>query len=587
MTSPRPSHIPDPTEPERADAPLPRPLTPTSGTQTTHEKPLLGSDVEHHERASSPSPAVTDPAKPQEHHAHAHGLARGFSRHGDPAAELLGNKRVTVTEEDNRRIARKTDHVILVILCWVYFLQILDKSVIGYSAVFGLQADTGLVGNQYSFVGSVGYIAQLGLQPFSTYLIVTIPPRTLMPAIVFCWGAALTGMAGAHNYGGLVATRFLLGLFEAACLPLFTIITMSWYRRAEQPTRIAAFYSTNGIATIIGSALVFGLGHIQSTTLHSYQIIFLVFGLITVLSSPLILWKLDNGVTSARFLTPEDRLRGVERLRANQQGTGSTEFKWRQVLECFLEPKTYLFVAMTLLLNIGASVTNTFGPLIINGLGFDPYISSLLNMPFGAVQFIVILLSSWAAYSFKNKGYILLAITVPVVVGCGMLFGLGRGTQYQAPLLVAYYLLGFLFGGNPLIVSWIAGNTAGQTKKSTVMAFYQAASSAGNIIGPLMFQSADKPYYYPGLKATLGVFCALFGIVIIQIFNLMFLNKLKEKQRVANGKPAKLRDLSMTKHYVQEDETEGTVEGGDRRQWGANAFADMTDKQNDEFLYVL
>jgi hypothetical protein len=58
----------------------------------------------------------------------------------------------------------------------------------------------------------VGYIAQLALQPLSAYLIVRLPVRALMPATVFCWGASLTGMAGARDYGGLVATRFLLGL---------------------------------------------------------------------------------------------------------------------------------------------------------------------------------------------------------------------------------------------------------------------------------------------------------------------------------------------------------------------------------------
>lgn len=93
----------------------------------------------------------------------------------------------------------------------------------------------------------MGYIAQLSWQPFSAILIIKVPPRILAPILVFCWGASLTGMAGARNYHALLATRFLLGLFEAACLPLFTLIVSNWYRRAEQPLRIAAFYSMNGM----------------------------------------------------------------------------------------------------------------------------------------------------------------------------------------------------------------------------------------------------------------------------------------------------------------------------------------------------
>ena len=149
--------------------------------------------------------------------------------------------------------------------------KILDKSVLGYASIFGLQQDTGLKGNQYSLVGSIAPIAQLAWQPFSSILIVKVPHRILMPALVLGWGIAQTAMAACHNYPSLLATRFFLGLFEAGCLPLFSVITNQWYRRAEQPIRVAAWYGTNGLATIVASALSYGLGHIPSETLKSWQ----------------------------------------------------------------------------------------------------------------------------------------------------------------------------------------------------------------------------------------------------------------------------------------------------------------------------
>jgi hypothetical protein len=38
-------------------------------------------------------------------------------------------------------VCRKIDKVILPILAWVYFLQILDKSVVGYGATFGMRQE--------------------------------------------------------------------------------------------------------------------------------------------------------------------------------------------------------------------------------------------------------------------------------------------------------------------------------------------------------------------------------------------------------------------------------------------------------------
>lgn len=188
-----------------------------------------------------------------------------------PTTANDNNERVTLTEADNRRIRRKTDKVILTILVWVYFLQILDKSVLGYGAVFGLQKDTRLSGSQYSFLGSIAPIAQLGWQPFSSFLIVKVPHRILMPALVLGWGIAQSSMAACHDYGSLLAARFFLGLFEAGCLPLFSVITSQWYRRSEQPIRVAAWYGTNGIATIVAAALSYGLGHIKSDVLLPWQ----------------------------------------------------------------------------------------------------------------------------------------------------------------------------------------------------------------------------------------------------------------------------------------------------------------------------
>ncbi|PWY86635.1 putative MFS transporter [Aspergillus heteromorphus CBS 117.55] len=508
---------------------------------------------------------------------------KGTSSKPPPLTDIQ-HTRVPLTEKESKRIARKTDQTILVVLIWVYFLQILDKSVLGFGATYGLETDTHLTGDQYSLVGSIAPIAQLAWQPFSSWLIVTVPPRILMPTLVLGWGVAQTCMAACHNFQGLMATRFFLGLFEAGCLPLFGMLTSQWYRRVEQPIRVAAWYGTNGLATIIAALLSFGLGHIKSSVMKEWQIIFLFVGLLTIISVPFVYWRLDNDIPSARFLTPHEKLQAMERLRANQTGAGTREFKLSHVYETALEPKTYLWVSMALLLNIGASVANVFGPLILSGLGYDTYTTTLLNMPFGAVQIIVILLASYLAQKAKLKGIILAILMLPVVAGLAILYAVPRNTpSSDGALMAGYYLIAFLFGGNPLIVSWIVANTAGTTKKSANMSLYNAAVSAGNIIGPLLFNSNDAPAYRPGLRACVGIFVALIAVFLAQWVDLVVLNRLQAKRRVRNGKAARVVDLSMREHEVaaaeaEEEEERGAHAGGE--------LADLTDRKNDEFVYV-
>lgn len=301
----------------------------------------------------------------------------------------------------------------------------------------------------------------------------------------------------------------------------------------------------------------------------------------------MVYWRLDNDVSTARFLTELEREQGMERLRANQTGTGSTKFKFSHVLEVALEPKTYLWVGMAMLLNIGASVTNIFGPLILGGLGFDKYKTTLLTMPFGALQMIMILLASYLAQTARLKGAILAVFMLPVVAGLAILYAVDRTKSAQGALLAGYYLLSFLFGGNPLVVTWIIGNTAGTTKKSVAMSLYNAASSAGNIVGPLLFSSKDAPSYHPGLRACLGIFSAMAVAVLIQWANLWFLNQQQARRRVRNGKSAKIIDHSMQSNF------QGIINGGEGDEIGQNASLpgsnandDLTDRQNDEFVYI-
>lgn len=288
------------------------------------------------------------------------------------------------------------------------------------------------------------------------------------------------------SFGGLMASRAILGLFEAGCLPLFSLLTSQWYRRSEQPVRVAVWYSTNGIATIVAALLSFGLSHVESPHIKSWQLVFIVCGIITCITAPIVYMFVDADVASARFLSEEDKAKGIERLRANQTGTGSNEFKLSHVWELFLDPKSYLFLAISLLLNVGASVTNIFGPTLIKGFGFSSRITSLLNMPFGFLQFLAILAGCYCAYKFKLKSAVLAVFIIPVIIGLALLYVENAATVLkQGPALVGYYFLAFLFGANPIIVSWIVANTGGQTKKALLMSVYNAGSSAGNIIGPL------------------------------------------------------------------------------------------------------
>ncbi|KAF2036758.1 allantoate permease [Setomelanomma holmii] len=483
------------------------------------------------------------------------------------------------SESDNKRILRKTDIYMLSLLCMVYFLQSADKGIIGLTAVYGLKKDAKLVGNDYSNIGNIGYYAQLGVQPLAAWILVKLRFRQVLPVIITCWGISVAGgLAGSRTYAGLLASRFFLGAFEAAVIPLFSIITIAFYRRSEQPFRVACWYSCYGLSTMLSSPLVYGFGRIHSKSLFRYQIVYLFFGLLTIVVGLVTYWWAHDSPGEARYLTPEDRLKAVDRLKANQQGVVSHTFKWKQVFEAWGELKYWFYMIMVIAVNAGASVSSVFGSIILQNLaGFTPDEAVLLNMPFGALQFVSILAASWLAYRFKAKSPFLLGLVTIVIVGVALMVALPKTTANKGGLLAGYYLIAFVFAINPLLISWMGGNCAGQTKKAVYYTSFNAGNSIGNIITPYIFDAKFGPQYVNALKGILAIWCILWGVVILQILNVKRLQKRKADQREAAGLPRNPLDESMQRHF---HEAGAEVHG-------ENGLQDMTDKENIYFQYLL
>ena len=92
--------------------------------------------------------------------------------------------------------------------------------------------------------------------------------------MLFLWSIILIGHIGLQNYGGILVIRFLLGLFESMISPSCMAICNNFYTVKNQPLRMCIFLSFNGVATIVGSLLSWGLGHADESKLKIWKLIF-------------------------------------------------------------------------------------------------------------------------------------------------------------------------------------------------------------------------------------------------------------------------------------------------------------------------
>ncbi|KAL4819974.1 major facilitator superfamily domain-containing protein [Aspergillus spinulosporus] len=483
----------------------------------------------------------------------------------DPALRLTGGVVVEFTPEEEQSVLKNIDRHMLPLMCWVYMIQFADKTTLNYASLMGIQKDTNLVGNQYSWVSSIFYAGYLAWQFPTTYLFRRLPVGKYTAINIFCWGVALSCHAAASSYAGLLACRLFLGAFEATVTPAFVLITSMWFRQGEQGRRMGYWLSCNGVALILMALIGYGLSAITDAHLAPWRILFLLLGLITVATGAIYFWILPDNQSNAKFLNEREKLIAIERIRDNFQGIGSHVWKWSQFREAFRDPRTYLYVLYSALMNIPNGGITTFGSLVVKSFGFSDRLSLLLNAPAGVFDIAGKLIFTYFSDKFLDRtAMAFIAILIAMIGGLLMTV---IPQDIKPVLLIGYYMISVAGASWGLLMTAISNNTLGYTKKVTVNGLQILAYAAGNWIGPQTFRADDAPEYKRG-KTLVVIMYGLAAAVLILI-------------RLVNIRENRRRDRLQAESGIdmEDEDTKAELE--------RSKFMDLTDFEQPHFRYLL
>ncbi|KAL1897878.1 hypothetical protein Sste5346_003730 [Sporothrix stenoceras] len=460
-------------------------------------------------------------------------------------------------KRDSVKVRRKLDFIVLPMMMTTYMLSFLDKQTLNYSNAYGLQADTHMKGNDYSWVSSALYFGWLtGAYPWQV-LLQRYPIGRLIGVMLFVWGSVCMLQAAVYSFSGFFAIRFFLGLLEAVISPAFIILTSMLWTREEQSLRTSYWLSVNGVSSILGALLAYGAGHVTGLAIPQWKLIYLIVGAITFAWGFVILYFLPDGPHNAKMLTEYEKIVAVWRISQNQTGLKHHVIVPAQIKEALLDPKSWLLFLMAICYGIlNGGVTN-FLSAIIAGFGYSPLKTSLLQTPVGGIELVVVILFGYLS-KFPNM------VGVTIILGClpglaGLIGILKIPLTHRFALVGMCWIQGVL--GSPVVLNWtLPGlNTAGHTKRSTVLGVYFVIYCAGNIAGPHLFLASEAPRYPTAIKGLAGSYGSAIGLQIIYTTWCWMENRAKARKGLLDEVTA----------------TEAAMEG----------FEDLTDKQNKHFRY--
>ncbi|KAJ7023901.1 major facilitator superfamily domain-containing protein [Mycena alexandri] len=472
---------------------------------------------------------------------------------------------ITWNAEEEGAVRRKIDWHILPCFCITQGLAYLDKTALNYANLFGMKADLHINTAQFAWFASIFYIGYLVSAEPMTWMLQRYPTGRVLGVICFLWGIVVMTTAASRSFSGTLVNRFILGILESCVTPGLGLMTPFWWRLDEQPVRHLTWYCFNGVAGTVGDFLTYGLGHATKSKVPPWALIFLALGALTTCWGAFMFFTLPDSPVSASFLSPREKTIAIKRVAENRTGTKNKVFKYYQLLQAFSDPKTYILFVASIAAQIPNGVVSNFSSIIISGMGFTKFQTTLLDIPGNVVQIVSLILSGYLAGRFKNSRALMMFIgNATCIVAAAALTYAPRDEKWGR--LVAFWFTSCQSVGFSLSLVMISANVGGFTKRqvTTVVTFIGYC----NIAGPHVLLQSEAAIGYPtATKSMMAGYVVKTACHLILGFYMWNSNRLRNRDAAASGEK------------VSEEERSRRAE--------EEGMKDVTEFDNKWFRYVL
>ncbi|KAJ7105845.1 major facilitator superfamily domain-containing protein [Mycena epipterygia] len=488
------------------------------------------------------------------------------------AALAASGEHLMLDPAEALRLRKKIDRHILPLMFALSRVQYMDKTTLGSSAILGIMKATHLTTDEYNWLGTVFYLSFLVFEFPQNLALQRFPVAKWLSINIFVWAVALSTHAACTNFGGLMVVRIILGVCEGSITAGLLIVTSMFYTRKEQTLRVGYWFLMNGFAQIIAGFISFGTLHISTGKFEPWQWLMIITGIITFIVSLCFWFLFPDSPTTAWFLTPQERVFAVMRIKENQTGVENKHFKKEQCApeSALTDPKTWLFALFSALTNIP---NRNQKPLIVNSFGFTVLQTTLLTCVDGAVEIITIFAGVNVAARTGQRAYTAFVWKMPEVLGGILVISLPWSNKIG--LLFSLWVTGVGTTGFAISLSWLGSVTAGHTKRITTNAIMLSAYCIGNAAGPFIWKAQYKPRNRLPWIIIIGCYVICMSLLLVIRYVLAAENKRREAE-------PKL-DHAYDNVYVECLSSEGVLE----KVKVDKEFLDLTDIQNRDFRYVL
>ncbi|GAA5890583.1 hypothetical protein JCM6882_002970 [Rhodosporidiobolus microsporus] len=448
---------------------------------------------------------------------------------GEPIVGHVKKPAREFTKEEEDKIYRKVDMHMMPTVAMLYLLSFMDRGNIGNARLAGLEDELGMSSQDYNLALSCFFITYCLCEVPSNLILKRCRPAYYIGGITVAWGIVMTCMGVVQNFGGLLATRLMLGVAEAGLFPGIILLLSLYYPRHRSQARVGFFFGAATVAGAFSGLLAYGIGFMDGVgNYRGWRWIFILEGLATVVFGVVTVFILPPYPHQVKWLTPEERewlvyCKEIDSGRHGEADTVSKKYVWQALSDwqCWLSLGHYVGVVTPLY------AISLFAPTLINAFGqyTRPQVQ-LLTVPIYVTAFIFVMTTSFIADRKKTRfPFMMLDLCLCLIGHVINLTPAPNGVKYFGLFLIAMGA----YGGLPTTVTWLTNNLSGQTKRGVGTAFQIGIGNLAALASTNVYRKQDSPHYYLGHGVVLG-FVAI-GLVCAPAYAFALKRKNSQKER--------------------------------------------------------
>ncbi|KAG7449228.1 MFS transporter [Guyanagaster necrorhizus] len=488
-----------------------------------------------------------------------------------------------------RNILWKLDCHILPPLALLWLANFIDRSNVGNARIAGLESDIHLHGNQFNTTLAVFYITYILVELPSNWVLKRMKANRWLPFLVFVWGIVTTLTALVQNLGGLVGIRMCLGICEGGLLPGIVLYLSTMYKRHELQLRIGIFYASASLSGAFGGLLATAIIKMDGIgNLVGWRWIFILEGIATIIFSIIAAIFLPADVSSASFLSEEERDFALSRLHSDDFVVNMTSksdpmpeasalhepkvdmitvekvqisarsrmereeeiFEWREVIRGLTDIQTWLTAIAYLGFDVSLYSYSLFLPSIVAQLGYSGGRAQLHTVPPYVPATVLTVVVAFLSDRLKWRGpFILIFLPVAIIGYTVAITAKTNMGRYAAVFLIAagvYISIGlepvcllmsqcYSYPSGPCLLSILPNNSSGHYKRATTTALQLALANTGGFIATFSYTQDQAPRYIRGHAINLACLVLAWFFIGANVCYCLWENKARREGRRAEN----------------------------------------------------